>query len=110
MSAATPHERLRNAPLPFIAEKIRDARLTAAEDGGPLSHDRLCERIPGGFYRANLIKLEQGLTRPRLVTLERIAAATGRDIEFFLPPEVGNGAAPFRGGRGRRNGAGRRAA
>lgn len=95
MSVAAPHERLRNAPLPFIAERIREARVELA-----LSHDKLCERIPGGFYRANLIKLEQGQTRPRLGTLERIAEATGRDVDWFLPPEVGNGTAPFRRGDG----------
>jgi transcriptional regulator with XRE-family HTH domain len=51
-----------------------------------MSHDRLGERC--GMYRANLIKLEQGRHRPRLSTLERIAEATGREIDWFLDPEV----------------------
>lgn len=72
---------LRDAPLPLIAARVKRARKTLG-----LSHDALGERC--GMYRANLIKLEQGLHRPRLATLERIASATDRDVRWFLDPEV----------------------
>jgi transcriptional regulator with XRE-family HTH domain len=82
VSATVDHEELlRNAPLPFVAARIKRARKSAG-----LSHDRLGERC--GMYRANLIKLEQGRHRPRLATLERIAEATGRSVDWFLDPEV----------------------
>lgn len=72
----------RNAPLPLIAGRIRRARKARG-----MSHDRLGEAA-GGIYRQNLIKLEKGKHRPTLETLERIAAATGRDVRWFLDPEV----------------------
>lgn len=82
MSALADNETLlRDAPLPLIAARVKRARKTAG-----LSHDRLGERC--GMYRANLIKLEKGLHRPRLVTLERIASATDRDVRWFLDPEA----------------------
>ncbi len=82
MSIAAPADRLRNAPLPLVAARIRRARKAAG-----LSHDALGERM-GGVYRQTLIKLEKGRHRPRLETLERIAEATGRPLDFFLDPEV----------------------
>lgn len=83
MSAALEHEELlRNAPLPLIAARIQRARKAKC-----FSHDRLGEEM-GGVYRQQLIKLEKGKHRPRLETLERIAAATGRDVRWFLDPEV----------------------
>lgn len=82
MSATVDYEELlRNAPLPFIAARIKRARKTAG-----LSHDKLGALC--GMYRANLIKLEQGRHRPRLATLQRIAEATGRTVDWFLDPEV----------------------
>jgi transcriptional regulator with XRE-family HTH domain len=72
---------LRDAPLPFIAARVRRARKSLG-----LSHDRLGSAC--GMYRANLIKLEQGQHRPRLSTLTRIAKATGRDPRWFVDPEV----------------------
>lgn len=86
MSAAIDQDRdlarlLRDAPLPLIASRIKRARKTSG-----LSHDKLGERC--GMYRANLIGLEKGKHRPRLETVKRIAAATGRDPRWFLDPEV----------------------
>ena len=80
---SSPHEiLLRDAPLPLIAGRIKRARRSAG-----LSHDALGERM-GGVTRQHLIKLEKGRHRPRLETLERLAAATGRDVDWFLDPEV----------------------
>lgn len=83
MSVSLPHEELlRDAPLPLIAGRIRRARRSAG-----LSHDALGNRM-GGVTRQHLIKLEKGRHRPRLETLVRIAEATGREIDWFLDPEV----------------------
>lgn len=73
---------LRDAPLPLIASRIKRARKTAG-----LTHDRLGEEM-GGVTRQHLIKLEKGLHRPRIETLEKIADATGRDPRWFVDPEV----------------------
>ena len=73
---------LRDAPLPLVAARIKRARKSVG-----LSHDKLGE-LAGGIHRANLIGLEQGKHRPRLSTLERIAAATERDLRWFVDPEV----------------------
>jgi transcriptional regulator with XRE-family HTH domain len=72
---------LRDAPLPLIAARVKRARKTRG-----WSHDSLGEAC--GMYRANLIRLEQGKHRPRLGTLERIAAATDRDLRWFIDPEI----------------------
>jgi transcriptional regulator with XRE-family HTH domain len=72
-------ERIRLAPLPLIAARIKRARK-------PLSHDRLGAKI--GVTRQHLIKLEQGKHRPRAEMLLRIAEGTGRDVSWFLDPEV----------------------
>jgi transcriptional regulator with XRE-family HTH domain len=93
MSAATltpeHHEQLRLASLALLGARIKEARL-----GAKLSHDRLGERL-GGVSRQHLIKLEQAKHRPRLETLARIAEATGRDLGWFLAPEVGQSPGPF---------------
>lgn len=90
MSATADLERLlRDAPLPLIASRIKKARKSAG-----LSHDRLGEAA-GGIYRANLINLEHGRHRPKLETLVKIAAATERDVTWFLEPEVAP-SSPFR--------------
>lgn len=73
---------LRDAPLPLIAARIRRARKTLG-----ISHDRLGARM-GGVTRQQLIRLEKGMHRPRLETLERISEATGRDLRWFVDPEV----------------------
>jgi transcriptional regulator with XRE-family HTH domain len=72
---------LRDAPLPMIAARVKRARKTKG-----WSHDSLGEAC--GMYRANLIRLEQGKHRPRIATLERIADATGKDLRWFIDPEL----------------------
>ena len=72
---------LRDAPLKLIAARIRRAR---NESG--MSHDRLGEKV--GTSRQHLINLEKGRHRPRLEMLTGIAEATGRDLEWFLNPEI----------------------
>lgn len=73
---------LRDAPLPFVASRIKRARKTAG-----LSHDKLGE-LAGGIHRSNLIGLEKGKHRPRFETIERLSEATGRDFRWFVDPEV----------------------
>ena len=80
-------ERIRKAPAQLVAARIKRARRSIFEDGRVLSHDKLGERI-GGVTRQHLIKLEKGQHRPRAEMLTRIAEATGRDIDWFLDPEV----------------------
>ncbi len=72
-------DKIKNAPLALIAARIKRARK-------PLSHDRLAERV--GTSRQHLIKLEKGKHRPRAEMLVRIADATGREIDWFVDPEV----------------------
>lgn len=74
-------DRLREAPLKMVAARIRRARKEA-----DLSHDRLGDRV--GTSRQHLISLEKGRHRPRLEMLSRIADATGREVGWFLDPEV----------------------
>lgn len=78
----TLQEQIRLAPGALIAARIRRARREAN-----LSHDNLGERM-GGVSRQHLIKLEQAKHRPRAEMLTKIAEATGRDIDWFLDPEV----------------------
>lgn len=73
-------ERIRLAPLPLIAARIKRARK-------PLSHDQLGERM-GGVSRQHLIKLEKAKHRPGPEMLLRISEATGRSVDWFLDPEV----------------------
>jgi len=75
-------ERIRLAPLPLIAGRVRRARRSLG-----LSHDQLGERM-GGVSRQHLIKLEQAKHRPGPDMLLRIAEATGRPVDWFLDPEV----------------------
>jgi transcriptional regulator with XRE-family HTH domain len=86
LSTTTTQEELdqlrRNAPLPLIGARIKRARKARG-----LSHDRLGEAC-GGVSRQHLIKLEKGKHRPTLDMLERIGGATGRDVRWFLDPEV----------------------
>lgn len=74
-------DRLREAPLRLIATRIRRARREA-----DLSHDRLGELV--GTSRQHLISLEKAKHRPRLEMLTKIAEATGRQVEWFLDPDV----------------------
>jgi transcriptional regulator with XRE-family HTH domain len=75
-------ERIRLAAGPLIAGRIRRARRQAG-----LSHDRLGEAM-GGVTRQHLIKLEKAKHRPRAEMLVRIAEATGRQVEWFLDPDL----------------------
>lgn len=79
---------LRDAPLPLIAARIKRARTDLG-----FSHDVLGARM-GGVLRQTLINLEKGKHRPTLATLDKIAQATGKPIDFFLV-EV-QGPDPFR--------------
>lgn len=81
MSTVEQRDRLREAPLKLIAARIRRARKEA-----DLSHDRLGEQV--GTSRQHLISLEKARHRPRLEMLTKIAGATGRDLDWFLDPEV----------------------
>lgn len=73
--------KIQDAPLRLIAARIRRARREA-----PLTLDALSGRV--GTSRQHLIRLEAGKHRPRVVMLQRIAEATGREIDWFLDPEV----------------------
>lgn len=75
-------DRIRQAPLLLIGSRIRRARREA-----DLSHDRLAELV-NGTSRSHLIKLEKGKHRPRPDMLLRIAEATGREVDWFLDPEI----------------------
>lgn len=74
-------DRLKEAPLRLVAARIRRARKEA-----DLSHDRLGAEV--GTSRQHLISLEKARHRPRLEMLTKIAEATGRDLDWFLDPEV----------------------
>ncbi len=80
MSETTAH-RIQDAPLKLIAARIRRARRESE-----LSLDRLGETV--GTSRHHLIRLEKGIHRPRIEMLTKIAEATGRQVEWFLDPEV----------------------
>lgn len=83
-------ERIRLAPGPLIAARIKRARkaITDGRNGDRgLTHDELGERI-GGVTRQHLIKLEKATHRPRADMLSRIAVATGREVGWFLDPSV----------------------
>lgn len=75
-------EQIRLAPLPLIAARIRRARREM-----DLSHDKFGELL-GGVTRQHLIKLEKARHRPRVEMLTKIAQASGREVGWFLDPEV----------------------
>jgi transcriptional regulator with XRE-family HTH domain len=64
-----------------VATRIRRARREAS-----LSLDYLAVQV--GSSRQHLIRLEQGRHRPRVDMLTRIAEATGRQVEWFLDPDL----------------------
>jgi transcriptional regulator with XRE-family HTH domain len=82
VNASDLQERIRLAPGALIAARIRRARKEAT-----LSHDALGE-LMGGVTRQHLIKLEKAQHRPGAGMLTRIAEATGRQVEWFLDPEI----------------------
>lgn len=79
-------ERIRLAPGALIAARIKRARKALNGDEG-LSHDKFGALI-GGVTRQHLIKLEKAQHRPRADMLLRIAEATGREVDWFLDPEM----------------------
>lgn len=91
------HERIRLAPLPFIAARIKRARKTIGDAG--LSHDKFGE-LCGGVTRQHLIKLENAKHRPGPEMLLKIAAASGREIDWFVDPEVDPSPFPDEPGHG----------
>ena len=72
---------IKDAPMRLIAARIRRARRERE-----ITLDGLGEQI--GTSRQHLIRLEKGLHRPRAEMLLRIAEATGREVDWFLDPEV----------------------
>ena len=76
-------ESIRLAPGRLIAQRIRRARRDVK-----MTHDALGEAI-GGVTRQHLIKLEKAQHRPRAEMLTKIAAATGKPVEYFLVEESG---------------------
>jgi len=81
MTVVEQQDKLREAPLRLIAGRIRRARRE-----GDLSLDRLATLV--GTSRQHLIGLEKARHRPRLDMLSRIAEATGRQVEWFLDPDL----------------------
>lgn len=79
-------ERIRLAPGALIAARIKRARREMNGELG-LSHDKFGELL-GGVTRQHLIKLEKAQHRPRAEMLTRIAEATGREVDWFLDPEM----------------------
>lgn len=75
--------RIKLAPLPLIAARLRRARRQAG-----LSHDAMGEAM-GGVTRQHLIKLEKARHRPGPEMLLKAAAATGKPVEYFLVEEAG---------------------
>ena len=75
--------RIRVVDGKLIAARIRRARRQAE-----LTHDALGQLI-GGVTRQHLIKLEKAQHRPRAEMLTKIAAATGKPVEYFLVEEAG---------------------
>ncbi len=76
-------ERIKQAPLPLIAARIRRARREL-----DISHDVIGERM-GGVTRQHLIKLEKGRHRPKPDMLIRYAEATGKSLDYFLVEVAG---------------------
>lgn len=64
-----------------IPPKLLGARIRRARKLAELSHDQLGVAVGSG--RQHLIRLEQGLHRPKDDLLGRIAEATGQPLAFF---------------------------
>lgn len=86
MNAADLRDLIHQADLRLIASRIKRARRAL-----DLSHDRLAAAV--GTSRQHLISLEKAKHRPRPEMLRRIAEATGREVEWFLDPDLD--ASPF---------------
>ena len=81
MSVVELKARIHQADLRLIASRIRHARRASG-----LSLDKLAESV--GTSRQHLISLEKARHRPRVEMLSRIAEATGRQVEWFLDPDL----------------------
>ena len=81
MSVLELKTRIHQSDLRLISSRIRKARRSA-----DLSLDKLAERV--GTSRQHLINLEKARHRPRLDMLSKIAEATGRQVEWFLDPDL----------------------
>lgn len=75
--------KLRNAALPFVAARLKLARLELN-----VTQDELARRM-GKKTRHHIIKLEQGLHRPTVHTLELYAEATGKPADWFVEADDG---------------------
>lgn len=75
-------ERIRLAPGALIAARIKRSRREM-----DVSHDKFGDLL-GGVTRQHLIKLEKAQHRPRAEMLTKIAEATGREVDWFLDPEL----------------------
>ena len=83
-------EQLRKrASLDLIAARVKRARKAAG-----LSHDVICDRMNADrseaekTVRQTLIRWEQAQRRPALDLLSLYAEATGRQVEWFLDPDL----------------------
>lgn len=75
-------DRIRRAAGDLIAARIRRARRSSEI----ATLDALAEVV--GTSRQHLIKLEKGMHRPGPELLTKIAEATGRQVEWFLDPDI----------------------
>ena len=80
-------ERLKHAPLPLVAGRVRRAR---KELTPKVSHDEIGRRMrpEQPVLRQTLINWEKAEFRPSLELLTKYAEATGRHVEWFLDPDL----------------------
>jgi|SRR3990167_1221603 len=80
-------ERLKHAPLPLVAARVKRAR---KEIQPKVSHDEIGRRMrpEEPVLRQTLINWEKAKFRPSLDLLARYAEATGRHVEWFLDPDL----------------------
>lgn len=80
-------ERLKHAPLPLVAARVKRAR---KELQPRISHDEIGRRMrpEEPVLRQTLINWEAMKFRPSLELLTRYAEATGRQVEWFFDPDV----------------------
>jgi transcriptional regulator with XRE-family HTH domain len=76
-------DRIRLAPLPLIAARLRRARRAKG-----YSHDQLGE-LMGGVTRQHLIKLEKAKHRPGPEMLVRASDALELPLDYFLLEAAG---------------------
>ena len=79
----------KRASLDLIAARVKRAKKACG-----LSHDVICERMNAGkpegerTGRQTLIRWEKEERRPALDLLALYAEATGRDVEWFVNPDL----------------------